>query len=65
MMRVSTMRWPLEQLFQEGTGPLGMDHYETRSWPAWHRHMLYVFLALLFLLELRCQFVKKGPICPS
>ncbi|MFZ5769139.1 MAG: IS701 family transposase [Bacillota bacterium] len=65
MIRVSTMRWPLEQLFQEGKGQLGMDHYETRSWPAWHRHMLYVFLAMLFLLELRCQFVKRGPFCPS
>jgi hypothetical protein len=37
-----------------------MDHYEHRSWPAWHRHMLYVCLALHFLLRLRLRF-KKTP----
>ena len=55
----STMRWPIEQCFKEGKGQIGMDHYEHRSWPAWHRHMIYVFLALHFLLRLRIRFKKK------
>jgi hypothetical protein len=54
------MRWPIEQCFQEGKSQLGMNHYEHRSWPAWHRHMTYVFLALHFLMRLRIR-LKKSP----
>jgi hypothetical protein len=58
--KASVMRWPIEQCFEEGKGQLGMDHYEHRSWPAWHRHMIYVFLGLHFILPIRIQF-KKTP----
>ncbi len=60
MCRVSTLRWPVEQLFKEGKNELGMDHYEHRSWIAWHRHMTFVFLAQLFLLKLRLKFKKNA-----
>ena len=59
MIRVSMLRWPIEQCFQEGKSEIGMDHYEHRSWPAWHRHMTFVFLAQLFLLRLR-HLLKKN-----
>ena len=59
LINASTMRWPIEQCFQEGKDQVGMDYYEHRSWPAWHRHMTYVFLALHFLLRLRLIFKKK------
>jgi SRSO17 transposase len=59
MVRVCTLRWPIEQLFEEGKSELGMDHYEHRSWPAWHRHMAYVALAQLFLLRIRISLKKK------
>lgn len=59
MNRVATLRWPIEQSFKEGKDQLGMDAYETRSWPGWHRHITYVFLAMLFLLEVRFTFKKK------
>lgn len=65
MNRVSLLRWPIEQSFKEGKGQVGMDHYEVRSWQAWHRHMLYICLATLFLLEVRYRFAKKGELCPS
>jgi SRSO17 transposase len=60
MCKASTLRWPIEQSFGEGKGQIGMDHYEHRSWPAWHRHMTYVFLGLHFLLRLRLRFKKKS-----
>jgi SRSO17 transposase len=60
LIRASIMRWPIEQCFQEGKSQLGMDCYEHRSWPAWHRHMIYVFLALHFLLRLRLKFKKNS-----
>ncbi|HTU01523.1 MAG TPA: IS701 family transposase [Candidatus Sulfotelmatobacter sp.] len=62
LCRAATLRWPIEQCFQDGKSQVGMDHYEHRSWPAWHRHMLYVCLALHFLLRLRLQFKQNaGP----
>jgi len=60
LIKASIMRWPIEQCFQEGKGQLGMDNYEHRSWPAWHRHMIYVFLALHFLLRMRLKFKKNS-----
>jgi SRSO17 transposase len=65
MCKASVMRWPIEQCFEEGKDQLGMDHYEHRSWPAWHRHMIYIFLALHFLLRLRIQFKKNAGVDPS
>jgi len=59
LIKASTMRWPIEQCFQEGKDQVGMDYYEHRSWPAWHRHMTYVFLSLHFLLRLRLKFKKN------
>ena len=61
MVRVCILRWPVEQLFGEGKSELGMDHYEHRSWLAWHRHMTFVALAQLFLLQTRIEFKKKAP----
>jgi SRSO17 transposase len=52
-------RWPIEQCFEDGKKHLGMDHYENRSWKGWHRHMLYVSLAMLFLLRLRLRYIKN------
>lgn len=57
--RVLTMRWSIEQCFEDGKKHLGMDHYEHRSWPAWHRHILFVFLAMFFLHILRIKYKKK------
>ncbi len=62
LCRAATLRWPIEQCFQDGKSQVGMDHYEHRSWPAWHRHMLYVFLALHFLLRLRLRFKKNASL---
>ena len=62
MSRVCILRWPIEQCFKEGKSQVGMDHYEHRSWQAWHRHMTFVFVAQLFLLRLRHTLKKSaGP----
>ena len=60
LVRVSGARWPIERCFEENKSELGLDHYEHRSWPAWHRHMRLVFLAQLFLVRLQLKF-KKSP----
>jgi SRSO17 transposase len=56
--RLATARWSVEQCFQECKSHLGMGHYETRSYQAWHRHMLLVMIAQLFVTNLR-NFLKK------
>jgi SRSO17 transposase len=39
-IRISGMRWPIESIFEEAKGEVGMDQYEMRSWLGWHHHML-------------------------
>lgn len=56
--RLAASRWSIEQCFQERKSYLGMSHYETRSYQAWHRHMLLVMIAQLFITVLRV-FLKK------
>lgn len=58
--QAATLRWPIEQTFQECKSFLGMADYETRSYLGWHRHMLLVMVAHLFVLEVRQQFQKKN-----
>ena len=62
LVRVSGARWPIERCFEEDKSELGLDHYEHRSWPAWHRHMRLVFLAQLFLLRLQIKFKKNSGV---
>ncbi len=59
LLCASSMRWSIEQLFQEGKSYLGMDHYEVRSYPGWHRHMTLVILIMHFLLGVRREFGEK------
>lgn len=61
LVRVCGMRWPIETLFEEAKGEIGMDHYEMRSWIDWHHHMLLISLAHHFLVRLRIQFQELAP----
>jgi SRSO17 transposase len=61
LVRVCGMRWPIETIFEEAKGEVGMDHYEMRSWSGWHHHMLLVSLAHHFLVRLRIQFQEQAP----
>lgn len=56
----ATMRWPIEQCFQECKSYLGMGHYESRTYPAWHRHVQLVMIAHLFTLLLRIHLKKTA-----
>jgi SRSO17 transposase len=53
------MRWSIEQCFKECKDYLGMDHYESRSWDAWHRHILLTLIAHLFIIKLRIEFSRQ------
>ncbi len=62
--RLATARWSIEQCFQECKSYLGMTHYETRSYRAWHRHMVFVMIAQLFVTVLR-DFLKEAMHYPD
>jgi SRSO17 transposase len=64
MLRFAQMRWTIEQLFQEGKDFLGLDEYEMRSYPGWHRHMALVNVTMHFLLTVRLEFGLKKTISP-
>jgi len=56
LCRAATLRWPDRAVLPGRKSQVGMDTMKQRSGPAWHRHMLYVCLALHFLLRLWHQF---------
>jgi SRSO17 transposase len=58
--RAATLRWPIEQCFEECKSFLGLGHCEARSWNAWHLYILFILIAHLFILEVRQRFKKNG-----
>jgi SRSO17 transposase len=58
MADMSGQRWPIETIFEEAKGEVGMDHYETRTWVGWHHHMAQTFLAHHFLIQVRAHLKK-------
>jgi SRSO17 transposase len=52
-------RWPVETMIQQGKEEVGMDHYEVRGWRGWHHHLTMTFLALHFLVRVRCRVGEK------
>jgi SRSO17 transposase len=61
LVRLSGMRWPIETIFEEGKGEVGLDHYQTRSWLGWLHHMVLSFLAHHFLVRLRVKLKTCAP----
>lgn len=58
--RAATLRWPIEQCFEECKSYLGMSHYESRSYEGWMRHMLFVMIAHLFTTQIKELMKKRG-----
>jgi SRSO17 transposase len=53
LVRVAGLRWPIESLFEQGKGEVGLDQYEVRSWVGWHRHITLSMFALAYLAVVR------------
>lgn len=60
LVHVKGQRHGVEQVFQEGKGEVGLDHYEVRSWVGWHHHMTLSMLALWYLSLERRVWGEKG-----
>ena len=59
LVRMSGMRWPVEQCFEDSKQLLGMGDYQVRSWQGWHHHMTLVILAHFFLVRLQQRLKKR------
>jgi len=49
LVRLAKCRWKIEQDYQQLKEELGLDHYEGRSWQAWHHHVTLAMMAHAFL----------------
>jgi SRSO17 transposase len=59
LVNVAGARWPIEECFGAAKNEVGLDHYQVRTWDAWHRHITFAMLAHTFLAVL-AHTAKKG-----
>lgn len=59
MVCVAGARWHIEEVFETAKGEVGLDHYEVRTWTAWHRHITLAMLAHAFLAVM-CAHAPKA-----
>ncbi len=60
LVRLAHHRWAIEQQYQQLKGELGLDHFEGRTYPGWHHHVVLCALAYAFLQKERMR-KRSGP----
>lgn len=58
-LKLSRSRWHIEQYYQRSKDDLGFDHFEGRSWPGFHHHLVLSAVAYLFVLSLYLRHKKN------
>ncbi|MEI6670383.1 MAG: IS701 family transposase [Acidobacteriota bacterium] len=61
LVRLSHQRWAIEQQYAELKDELGLDHFEGRSFPGWHRHVVLTAIAYAFIQRER-QRQRRHPL---
>jgi SRSO17 transposase len=64
LVRLAHQRWAIEQQYQELKDELGLDHFEGRSFPGWHRHVVLTALAYAWLQHERRRDPARLPTLP-
>jgi SRSO17 transposase len=64
LVRAAHHRWAIEQQYQELKDELGLDHFEGRSFPGWHRHVVLTALAYTWLQQERRRGLACAPTLP-
>ena len=64
LVRLAHQRWAIEQQYQELKDELGLDHFEGRSFPGWHRHVVLTALAYSWLQHERRRRRGRLPTLP-
>jgi SRSO17 transposase len=55
LVRLVHQRWAIEQQYMELKTELGLDHFEGRSYPGWHHHVVLTAVAYAFLQRERMR----------
>lgn len=53
LVTLAHQRWPIEQQYQQLKTELGLDHFEGRTFPGWHHHVVLSAVAYAFLQQER------------
>ena len=49
LVRLAHHRWAIEQHYQDFKSELGLDHFEGRTFPGWHHHLVLTAITYNFL----------------
>lgn len=60
LAQMHARRYWIEKSFREAKDSLGMDQYQIRSYPGWHRWMSLIMMAMLFIIS---QALIPDPDC--
>ena len=55
LAQVVSLRYTVEQCIKEAKNETGLDEYEVRHWPSWHRHITLSIMAYTWLAVIRYQ----------
>ncbi|WP_416875932.1 transposase [Kitasatospora sp. SC0581] len=55
VVRLAKIRWRIEHDYRELKTPLGLDHFDGRSWAGRHRHVTLVTATHLFVTLVRIR----------
>lgn len=55
IVRLAHHRWAIEQQYQELKTELGLDHFEGRTFPGWHHHVVLTAITYNFLQAERAR----------
>jgi SRSO17 transposase len=61
LVGLAKLRWRIEHDYRELKDGLGLDHFEGRSWPGWHRHVTLVSVAHAFVTLQRLDPKAAAP----
>jgi SRSO17 transposase len=62
LVRLTHHRWAIEQQYQELKDELGLDHFEGRTFPGWHHHVVLCAIAYAFLQKERMRSRAPSPL---
>jgi SRSO17 transposase len=62
LVRLAHQRWAIEQQYRELKTDLGLDHFEGRTFPGWHHHVVLTAITYNFLqAERRRHLASLAP----
>lgn len=65
LVRLLKERYRTEQVYEEGKGELGLDHYEGRRYGGWHHHVSVVIACFAFVVAERVRAFPPSGVWSS